>query len=86
MARPIFTKFGGYDAGSVLRPYLEGNHDWAIGGAINREILNDMEVDRICTKFGEHDMRSLPNPVVKFSNVWPIGGTAWGGNLYLLNG
>ena len=30
MAKRIFTKFGGYDVGPILRPYLEGGHNWSI--------------------------------------------------------
>ena len=29
-ATPIFTKFGWYDVGPILRPYLEGGHDWSM--------------------------------------------------------
>ena len=30
MATPIFTKFGQYDVGPILKPYLEGGHDWSV--------------------------------------------------------
>ena len=34
MATPIFTKFGRYDVGPILRPYLEGGHDWSMSWLI----------------------------------------------------
>ena len=30
MTTPIFTKFGQYDVGPIVRPYLEGGHDWSM--------------------------------------------------------
>ena len=29
-ATPIFTKFGWYDVGPILRPYLEDGYDWSM--------------------------------------------------------
>ena len=30
LAAPIFTKFGWYDVGPILRTYLEGGHYWSM--------------------------------------------------------
>ena len=40
LAAPIFTKFGWYDVGPILRPYLEGGHYWSMWAWLSTTNLN----------------------------------------------
>ena len=86
MAILIFTKFGWYDVGPILRPYLEGGHYWSMWACLSTTNPNRHTFSLLhfhCTShYSEHHGSDIglcpyfcPEPVILGANFLVFCGT-----------
>ena len=76
-------KFGRYDVGPILRPYLEGGHDWSVWAWLITSFHISVKLNAFNIKLKSIVPEVIQRLCAKFGANWPIGGTIMDVNAFL---